>query len=169
METHYPAITNPAQAYESLWDDITKHFLTQTSPDLLSAAISAINTLSLNAALSTQNVKKLSELSDALFTSLRTALEDEDVAVLAMSADQLEAVQAILLRLVQLARSRDVVEMMEDEEGGQTSAWDICRAFVERGELGYGEEAKVSEKDWTWDARRAGKRSNTMAVWRRGL
>jgi len=34
--------------------------------------------------------------------------------------------------------------VMEDEEGGQSSGWEIVCAFAERGELPYKDEAKVS-------------------------
>jgi len=63
-----------------------------------------------------------------------------------MSIDDEEVVtiQAILFRLTLLAKSRDITEVMEDEEGGQSSGWEIVCAFAERGELPYKDEAKVS-------------------------
>ena len=63
-----------------------------------------------------------------------------------MSIDDEEVVtiQAILFRLTLLAQSRDITEVMEDEEGGQSSGWEIICAFAERGELPYKDEAKVS-------------------------
>ena len=62
-----------------------------------------------------------------------------------MSIDDEEVVsiQAILLRLTLLGKSRDITEVMEDEEGGQSSGWEIVCAFAERGELPYKDEAKV--------------------------
>jgi cohesin complex subunit SA-1/2 len=91
------------------------------------------------------NAIKLLELQDALFGSLRDALDGEEVATLALTDDQVAALEAILLRISLLERSRDLVDIMEDEEGGQSPGWDIICAFAERGELGYKEEEKVND------------------------
>lgn len=95
-------------------------------------------------ALSTSNESKITELTETLFSSLREALEGEDVLSFSMDEDQLSSVQAIMLRLALLGRSRDLGQGMDDEEGGQTAVREIVGGFVERGELGYKEEAKVS-------------------------
>lgn len=110
--------------------------------------MSAINSLLRSAidgasGLSASNDKKLSELSEALFTSLRDTLDGEDLAGLNMDDDQLAALQAIMLRLSLIGRARDMSSEMTDEQGGQTSAWDIALGMAERGKLGYKEEDKV--------------------------
>jgi cohesin complex subunit SA-1/2 len=117
--------------------------LQHTEPLVLVAAIQAINHLSANASMSAANAAKLLELQESLFTSLRDALNGEEVATLALTEDQVTAMESILLRISLLERSRDLTEVMEDDEGGQSSGWDIVCAFAERGELGYKEEAKV--------------------------
>lgn len=58
--------------------------------------------------------------------------------------EEIASFEAILFRLTLLAKSRDIAEVMEDEEGGQSSGWEIVCAFAERGELPYKDEAKVS-------------------------
>jgi hypothetical protein len=58
--------------------------------------------------------------------------------------EEIASIEAILFRLTLLAKSRDITEVMEDEEGGQSSGWEIVCAFAERGELPYKDEAKVS-------------------------
>ena len=58
--------------------------------------------------------------------------------------EEIASFEAILFRLTLLAKSRDITEVMEDEEGGQSSGWEIVCAFAERGELPYKDEAKVS-------------------------
>ena len=95
--------------------------------------------------MSTSNANHLADLSETMFNSLRDALKGEEVATLALTDNQLTAVDAILLRIKLLSKSRDLVDVMEDEDGGQSSGWDIICAFAERGALGYKEEAKVSE------------------------
>ena len=111
---------------------------------MLSAAIRAINHLASSDAMATTNITKLLELEEALFSSLREAIDGEDVFSMTIEEDLLTTLQAILMRTGQLQRSRDIINAMESEEGGQSSGWEIMLAFVERGEVGYKEEAKAS-------------------------
>ena len=131
------------QAYDSLWDDVTKQFLQHTDPNLLAAAIKTIVSLSLNTDMSSSNDTKLAELDESVFTSLRDEINGEEVFSMSLNEDRLASLQAILLRISLLARSKDIVDIMDDEEGGQSSGWDIVYAFAERGEVGFKEEAKV--------------------------
>lgn len=135
-------------AYEALWDDVTKQFLQQTDAAVLSSAIQAINTLTANKSMETTNKDKLTELEESLFASLRDAVDGADVPSMSIAEDQLTTIEAILLRISLLARSRDIVPIMQDEEGGQSSGWAIVLAFAGRGGLGYKEEAKVSQLLW---------------------
>jgi cohesin complex subunit SA-1/2 len=132
------------QAYDSLWDDITKQFLQHTDRTVLTAAIQAINELTLNTSLAQNNTTKLNELTESLFTSLRDAINGQDVSSMSIDDEEVASIEAILFRLTLLAKSRDITEVMEDEEGGQSSGWEIVCAFAERGELPYKDEAKVS-------------------------
>jgi hypothetical protein len=134
------------QAYESLWDDITKQFLQHTDETVLTSAIQAINELTLNTALANSNTTKLIELTESLFTSLRDAINGQDVATMSIDEEEIASLEAILFRLTLLGKSRDITEVMEDEEGGQSSGWEIVCAFAERGELPYRDEAKVSSQ-----------------------
>ena len=93
--------------------------------------------------MATSNASKLAALEEALFGSLRDALDGEDVPTLSMDEDRIATMETILLRIGLLSRSRDTVEVMEDAEGGQSTAWDIACAFAERGGVGYKEESKV--------------------------
>jgi hypothetical protein len=131
------------QAYDTLWDDISKQFLQHTESAVLAAAIQAINHLCSNTSMSTANATKQAELEDALFSSLRNVVEDEDISTANLNEDQIAELEATLLRITLLQRSRDLVEVMEDQEGGQTSIWDIVCSVAERGSLGYKEESKV--------------------------
>jgi len=94
--------------------------------------------------LATQNQTKLGELEESVFASLRDSINGEDVQTMSIDEDRLTKLEAILLRISLLSMSRDIASVMEDEEGGQSSGWDIVCAFAERGEVGYKEEAKVS-------------------------
>jgi len=131
-------------AYEALWDDIMKQFLQHTDATVLAAAIRAINTLTANSSMESTNKQKLAELEESLFASLRDALDGQNVSDMLINDDQLTSIEAILLRVSLLTSSRDIVDVMQDEEGGQSSGWAIVLAFAGRGALGFKEEAKVS-------------------------
>lgn len=133
-------------AYQTLWDDVTKQFLQHTDQAVLTAAMQAINTLNANESMATINTQKLGELEEALFTSLRDVVNGEDVPSMSIDEDQVTAIEAILLRISLLARSRDISAAMEDEEGGQSAGWTIVSAFAGRGGLGYREEATLVEQ-----------------------
>ena len=124
---------------------MTKQFLQHTDSTVLAAAMQAINHLCSNFSMANSNSTKLAELEEALFSSLRDAVDGEDVFTMSLEEDRLAALETILLRITLLGRSRDLVDVMEDEEGGQSSGWDIVCAFAERGDVGYKEEAKVSD------------------------
>jgi cohesin complex subunit SA-1/2 len=65
---------------------------------------------------------------------------------MSIDEEEIASLEAILFRLTLLGKSRDITEVMEDEEGGQSSGWEIVCAFAERGELPYRDEAKVSSQ-----------------------
>lgn len=113
-----------------------------TDPAVLSASIQAINHLSANLSMAAANTAKLTELTEGLFATLRDAIDGEEVFSMSMDEDKLAQVEAILLRVLLLEKSRDLVEVMENEDQ-QSSGWDIVCAFAERGDVGYKEEAKV--------------------------
>lgn len=94
--------------------------------------------------MSTSNSAKLSDLSESLFSSLRDAVDGRDVSSMTIGEDEIANLEAILLRLSLLEKSRDITAEMEDEEGGQSSGWEIVCAFAGRGDLPYRDEAKVS-------------------------
>jgi cohesin complex subunit SA-1/2 len=132
-------------AYETLWDDVTKQFLQHTDPNVLTAAIHAISTLTANTPMEATNKEKLAELEESLFTSLRDVIDGQDVSVMTIGEDQLASIEAVLLRVKLLSSSRDIVGVMQDEEGGQSSGWAIVLAFAERGGLGFKEEYQIVE------------------------
>lgn len=133
-------------AYQTLWDDVTKQFLQHTDQAVLTAAMQAMNTLNANESMATVNAQKLSELEEALFTSLRDVVNGEDVPSMTIDEDQITAIEATLLRISLLARSRDISSAMEDEEGGQSAGWTIVSAFAGRGSLGYKEESMLVQQ-----------------------
>ncbi|KAJ7248617.1 hypothetical protein B0H12DRAFT_1123467 [Mycena haematopus] len=129
--------------YSNLWDDITKQFLSHSQPGVLRAAIGAIKHLLAATSLSNQNNAKVLELEDELSSALRDAVAGrEEIEVAGFEEDEVIALGALCARLSELCGTRDMSQWMEEDEGGkQSSAWDIVSALVERGRLGYKEEA----------------------------
>jgi cohesin complex subunit SA-1/2 len=132
--------------YASLWDDITKQFLAHSEPGVLRAAIGALKHLLAATSLSNQNNGKMLELEDELSSALRDAVAGrEEIEVAGFDEDEVIVLGALCARLSELCGTRDMSAWMEEDEGGkQSSAWDIVSALVERGRLGYKEEAFVS-------------------------
>ncbi|KDQ56870.1 hypothetical protein JAAARDRAFT_36349 [Jaapia argillacea MUCL 33604] len=135
-------------AYASLWDDVTKQFLSHSSPKVLTRAVSTIAHLMNATSLSNTNSTKILELEDELSTSLRDLVGGrEELEVATFSEDEVLSLGALCTRIARLGGVRDLVGWMEEDEGGkQSSAWDIISAVAERGKLGYREEETMVDQ-----------------------
>ncbi|PCH37402.1 hypothetical protein WOLCODRAFT_84248 [Wolfiporia cocos MD-104 SS10] len=135
-------------AYATLWEDISKQFLSHSSPIILANAVATIRYMMDATSLSKTNSTKILELEDELSTSLRDALAARDEIELAsFSEDEVLALEAINTRLAALVGVRDMTAWMEEDEGGkQSSAWDIISALAERCRLGYREEEMMVDR-----------------------
>ncbi|KAI9060084.1 hypothetical protein FKP32DRAFT_1578832 [Trametes sanguinea] len=135
-------------AYSSLWEDVTKQFLSHSSPVVLANAVSTIRRMMDTASLSKTNSEKILELEDELSTSLRDAIAGRDeIEVASFSEDEVLSLGAICARLAALAGIRDMTAWVEEDEGGkQSSAWEIISALAERGRLGYKEEEMMVDR-----------------------
>ncbi|KAK7678058.1 hypothetical protein QCA50_018999 [Cerrena zonata] len=129
-------------AYSTLWDDITKQFLSHSSSTVLTNAVTTIRYMMDTTSLSNTNSTKILELEDELSNSLREAISGGDeLEVASFDEDEVLALSAVCSRIATLAGTRDMISWMEEDEGGkQSSAWDIVSALAERGRLGYKEE-----------------------------
>ena len=134
------------QAYEGLWDDVTKQFLKHTDPNVLDQAVQTITKLNASTTLGNSNQTKMAELEDTLASSLRQAVVGKDVESSAFEEDELLALQSWLARIEKLLKVTNLCDSLDEtEEGKQTSAWEIVDSLVERGRLGYKDEASVKE------------------------
>jgi hypothetical protein len=109
-------------------------------------AVTAIQHLMSTTSLSNTNNKKMTELEDELATALRDALTSKnEIEVATFTEDEAITLSAICYRVATLTAMRDMTGWTENEErGGQTNIWDIMFALMERGRMGYKEEAFVS-------------------------
>ncbi|KAI8989117.1 hypothetical protein BD414DRAFT_486064 [Trametes punicea] len=135
-------------AYSGLWEDVTKQFLSHSSPVVLANAVATIRRMLDAMSLSKTNSAKILELEDELSTSLRDAIAGRDeIEVASFTEDEVLSLGAICARLAALAGIRDMTSWMEEDEGGkQSSAWDIVSALAERGRLGYKEEETMVDR-----------------------
>jgi len=95
--------------------------------------------------LSNTNNKKMSELEEELSASLRELIGGrEELGIATFPEDESLALGHICARFAALAKVRDLVSCLEEDEGGmQSSAYDILTALADRGKLGYREEETV--------------------------
>ncbi|OCH94580.1 hypothetical protein OBBRIDRAFT_747233 [Obba rivulosa] len=135
-------------AYTSLWDDITKQFLSHSSPVVLTTAVTTIKHMLDATSLSNTNSTKVLELEEELSTTLRDAIAEQgEIEIASFSEDEILKLGAICARLAALIGFRDMTGWMEEDEGGkQSSAWDIVSAVAERGRLGYKEEELMIDR-----------------------
>lgn len=130
-------------AFEALWDDVTKQFLKHTQANLLDEAARTLVHFFAAQNLSATNTAKLGELEESLVATLRETAGD-DVEGASYGEDELHALTACVARLEKLARVRNISASLEDTDGGKAkTALDILEEIVNRGRLGYKEEAAV--------------------------
>ncbi|QRV98964.1 cohesin protein [Ceratobasidium sp. AG-Ba] len=129
-------------AYEQLWSDVTKQFMTHSSPTVLRHAVAAIQHLSQTTSLANTNATKIIELEDELATSVRELIAGrEELDIVTFTEDEVHALSAFVLRLHTLYGVRDMTAWMEEDEGGKAARLvDILGTLTERGRLGYKEE-----------------------------
>ncbi|KXN89772.1 Cohesin subunit psc3 [Leucoagaricus sp. SymC.cos] len=135
-------------AYNALWDDIIKQFMSHTSVTVLSHAITTIKFLMDATSLSNANSTKILELEDELATALRDTIAGRDeIEVATLKEDEVLALGGHCSRVGVLFGIRNLTAWMEEDESGkQSCAWDIVCAVVERGRLGYKEEEGMVEQ-----------------------
>ena len=133
------------QAYEALWDDVAKQFLSHSSQTVLVHAMTAVRHLMNTTSLSNTNSTKILELEDELSSSLRDAVAGRDeLEVTTFTEDESLSLGTICSRIATLSGTRNMIDWMEEDEGGKQSAVvDIINALADRGKLGYREEETV--------------------------
>lgn len=95
--------------------------------------------------LSNTNNAKMLELEEELSTSLRDCIGGrEELGIATFTEDESLALGHVCARFAVLAKVRNLVPCLEEDEGGnQSSAYDILTALADRGKLGYREEETV--------------------------
>ncbi|KAG8960843.1 hypothetical protein FRC05_006541, partial [Tulasnella sp. 425] len=133
------------KAYETLWDEVIKHFLSHSSPIVIRNATITISRLLTTSSMFGENEAKIAQLEEELSTSLRDVVagrDDLDAAFL--EDDEVHALSGFALRVESLFRVRDLSGWMDnDEDGKQSSVWNILLSLGSRGPQGHKEEESL--------------------------
>jgi cohesin complex subunit SA-1/2 len=132
-------------AYEQLWDDIIKQFVSHSDIDTLERAMEAFQALRGTQALSATNTEKTAQLESGVVTPLRQLLESIDANNATPLQD--ETVQKLvtwLARLSLLLKNWDVTALLlaVPADNG-LSILEAIAQVVDRGQMGFLEEEKV--------------------------
>lgn len=134
---------SPTQAYEALWDDVTKQLKKGTDSDVLDQAARTLVVFLATTNLSATNQAKVADLERELVVALRTAA-GEDVENASFEEDDLAALTASVARIEHLYRVKSLNEALDERDGtAVTSAVELVDGIVARGRRGYKEEEPV--------------------------
>ncbi|KAG8906784.1 hypothetical protein FRB99_006161 [Tulasnella sp. 403] len=130
------------KAYESLWDDVTKQFLSHSSPIVIHNSAVTISRLLANAALFAENNAKITSVEEELASAVRDVVAGrDDLDATFLEDDEVHALGSLALRVESLFRVRDMSTWLEDDENGkQSSAWNIFITLASRASQGRREE-----------------------------
>ncbi|KAM0792165.1 hypothetical protein ACM66B_004862 [Microbotryomycetes sp. NB124-2] len=138
------AEANHRKAYETMWDDVTKQFMNHKDAQVLDQAVKTISVLLETAALPEVNETKMTELQAGVANALRAVVSGKEIESAAFEEDELLILTSTMTRIDKLLKAQNLVEALEDTEDEQhTSAWDIVDSVVDRGMLGYRDEATM--------------------------
>ena len=132
-------------AYDALWDDVIKQFVKGGGDHqvVLEASLTIGHLISCSV-MAVSNNSKFAELEETLFSDLRESIGDQDISTMTIGDDLAVQIGSVVQRIALLTRRHHLSDAMDDDEGGQSSGWDIICSLAERGMLGYKEEARVS-------------------------
>ncbi|KAG8849420.1 hypothetical protein FRC20_002314 [Serendipita sp. 405] len=139
-------------AYEALWDDVSKQFLTHSSPNVIRRAVSSIRHMLLTASLRNINKKKFAELEEELASSLRRLVGTGRASLKSLETanlnnDRLHTLSTTIYRSAAILSVKDMSAWLEDDDGGKAlRILDITTSVIERAKLGHKNEDHVIEQ-----------------------
>lgn len=144
-------------AYEALWDDVSKQFLASTDALLLERSMATIMYFKGTEELSRTNAEKTAELQNAVVVPLFEASKTVDVETAGLDDETRGKIGNALGRLVLLGKNWDVSKMLDEKaDENQQSVLSAVTSVSERGSLGYREDEKVSPVDVLRQSLKAG-------------
>ncbi|KAG8773087.1 hypothetical protein FRC15_002275 [Serendipita sp. 397] len=139
-------------AYEALWDDVSKQFLTHSSPNVIRRAVSSIRHMLFTASLRNINKKKFAELEEELASSLRRLVGTGRASLKSLETanlnnDRLHTLSTTIYRSAAILSVKDMSAWLEDDDGGKAlRILDITTSVIERAKLGHKNEDHVIEQ-----------------------
>lgn len=131
-------------SYESLWDDVTKQFLSHTDVLILERAMETIRSLAAADSLAATNKEKKAQLEQAVLAPLRQIASEVELHNAVLDEDTIAKLEATLTRLIMIAKNWDVTAVMDEkDDGNASSAIDIVTEILDRGSMGFSEEEKM--------------------------
>jgi cohesin complex subunit SA-1/2 len=136
------------QAYEAMWDDVTRQFLRHTDDLVLREVVGLIRRMNSTTALDATNQTKFENLKESLSVTLQEALFGKDLAMDSLEDEELQNIESGLLRVRTLMAQYNVDSLFSPGESEQDDdkidLFDVLLALASRGKLGYRSEVKVS-------------------------
>ncbi|CCA73858.1 related to Nuclear cohesin complex subunit [Serendipita indica DSM 11827] len=139
-------------AYEALWDDISKQFLTHSSHDVIRHSVLAMKHMFLATSLQNTNRKKLGELEEEMSMAIKLLAGSgknslKQLATKTFDEDSLHAAGLTVYRISTLLSVKDLVPWLEDNDSGKgIRPLDVFSALVERAKLGHQREDRLIEQ-----------------------
>jgi len=137
------------QAYEAMWNDVTRQFLRHTDRVVLREVVALVRRMNSTTALDATNQTKFEELKESLSVTLQEALSDKDLAMDSLEDEELQNIESGLLRVQTLMTQYNVDSLFAvtgdaGQEDDKIDLFDVLLALASRGKLGYRTEVKVS-------------------------
>jgi len=141
-------------AYENLWDDVCKQFMTHSSSEVILRAVGTIRHMLATKSLQNTNKKKIGELEEELSRVLRGKASAAGVGgrknleTSTLDAEEVQALDVTVYRIANLLNVRNMASWLEDDDGGkEVRLIEIFTSLVERARLGNEDEDKASYYD----------------------
>ncbi|KIM27792.1 hypothetical protein M408DRAFT_329747 [Serendipita vermifera MAFF 305830] len=140
-------------AYETLWDDVCKQFMTHSSPDVIRRAVGTIRHMLSAASLQNTNKKKIGELEEELAGILRGKAATagsggrRSLETATFNEDETQALDTTIYRVANLLNLRNMSAWLEEDDGGkEVRLLEIFTSLAERARLGNESEDKMIEQ-----------------------
>jgi cohesin complex subunit SA-1/2 len=137
-------------AYESLWDDVSKQFMTHSSSEVILRAVGTIRHMLAAKSLQNTNKKKIGELEEELAGVLRGKAGAAGVGgrknleTSTLDAEEVQLLDVTVYRVANLLNIRNMASWLEDDDGGkEVRLLEIFMSLAERARLGNEDEDKV--------------------------
>lgn len=120
--------------------------MAHSSPIVIAQAASTITAFLATNSLFAENEAKFLQLEEELSTAVRDVVAGrDDLDTEFLEDDEVHTLGSLALRVESLARSNDMSKWMDDDEDGkQSSMWNILLSLASRGGQGRKEEEWVS-------------------------